>query len=292
MKELVSVVIPTYNRAKTIHRAIESVLNQTYKEIEVIVVDDCSKDNTADVVKKEFGRDLRVIFHKLEKNLGACVARNRGVQLSKGKYVAFLDSDDAFLPEKISKQIACIEKSNVSLCATDYTLINENGRVLVKTHPGTKEEVYSKLLYCNFITTGTLMGYRECFIEEPFDESLPRYQDWDLVLRLSKKYSFYFLQESTLLQYSQQISITTSTNHEKTLRALNTIYNKNLDGYKFDKKAYSQVHWLIGVHGLFVEGVHPYKHMMIGATHWRINFRRLGLILMSLFDKLVIDKKI
>lgn len=293
MKDLVSVVIPTYNREKTISRAIKSALCQTYKSIEIIVVDDCSNDNTERIVINEFAHDPRVTFHKLEKNQGACVARNVGVQISKGKFVAFLDSDDEFLPDKIAKQIEFIKKYNVSLCATDFTIIDNHGtETLVKTHPGTSKEVYNDLLYCNFITTGTLIGYRECFIEVQFDESLPRYQDWDLVLRLCKKYSFHFIQDSLLLQYTQAQSITKTTNHKKTLKALVTIYEKNREGFRTCRKAYGQINWLIGLHELFLDKTNPYRHMIIGAIYGRFKLKRFMIIILSLFNKSIIDRQI
>jgi glycosyltransferase involved in cell wall biosynthesis len=252
MKDLVSVVIPVYNREKTIVRAVKSVLNQTYKNIEVIIVDDCSSDNSRVVIENAFSENNNVRYICLEKNSGACVARNRGVQLSKGKYVAFLDSDDAFLPNKIEKQISCLCQTNAQLCATDYIRYRKDGsEEIVKTKSGSQEEVYNELLYCNFITTGTLLGYKECFVEVPFDESLPRYQDWDLVLRLSQKYTFCFLKENTLLQYFQPISITASTNHEKTIFALEKIFKNNEKQYQLNKKALGQICWLLGLHYLF-----------------------------------------
>lgn len=275
INNLVSVVIPTYNRENTISRAVRSVLNQTYDNIEIVIVDDCSNDHTEEVVKKEFGNNPKVLFHTLDRNSGACVARNKGVQLSHGEYIAFLDSDDEFQPEKISKQIACLERDGVSLCATDYTSFDKNGHEgIVKTHPGTRDAIYKELLYCNFITTGTLMGYRKCFIDVPFDETLPRYQDWDLVLRLAQKYKYHFLEESTLLQYYQPVSITASTNHVKTLSALNTVYYKNIEGYLSDKRAFAQIHWLMGIHKLFINRKDSYKDLWIGVIKNGFNLHR------------------
>ena len=145
MKDLVSVVIPVYNREKTIVRAVKSVLNQTYKNIEVIIVDDCSSDNSRVVIENAFSENNNVRYICLEKNSGACVARNRGVQLSKGKYVAFLDSDDAFLPNKIEKQISFLCETNAQLCATDYIRYRKDGsEETVKTKPGSQEEVYNE----------------------------------------------------------------------------------------------------------------------------------------------------
>lgn len=275
MKDLVSVVIPVYNREKTIVRAVKSVLNQTYKNIEVIIVDDCSSDNSRVVIENAFSENNNVRYICLEKNSGACVARNRGVQLSKGKYVAFLDSDDAFLPNKIEKQISFLCETNAQLCATDYIRYRKDGsEETVKTKPGSQEEVYNELLYCNFITTGTLLGYKECFVDVPFDESLPRYQDWDLVLRLSQKYTFCFLEENTLLQYFQPVSITASTNHEKTIFSLKTIYKKNSKGYLSCRKANAQINWLLGLHGLFVGEKNIYHNIWLGIYGDGFNIRR------------------
>lgn len=293
MKNLVSVIIPTYNREKTICRAIQSALTQTYDNIEVIVVDDCSTDNTIDVVKKEFHGEERVKVYKLEKNSGACVARNKGVQLSQGFFLAFLDSDDEFVPEKIAKQVIAINESKSSICASDYTIYYTDGSTKIeKTHPGSREEVYKELLYCNFVTTGTLFGYRECFDKVPFDESLPRYQDWDLVLRLCKHYKFCFIQETTLFQHYQHESISASTNHNKTLNALKVIYTKNIDGYRTNKRAYAQIHWLMGLHSLFVKGTSPYRHLFIGALYYELNWRRISIIVCSLFNKTIIHKNL
>ena len=290
MKPLVSVVIPTYNRARTIIRAINSVLCQTYDNVEVIVVDDCSQDDTENVIASEYGNNRRVMFHKLDHNSGACKARNIGVQLSHGEFVAFLDSDDEFLPDKLSKQIECIVKYNASLCASDYTIVYKDGsQSIIETKPGRKDQVLKDLLYCNYITTGTLIGYRSCFLEEPFDEILPRYQDWDLVLRLCQRFSIHLLRERTLVQYSQDVSITKSTNHEKTLRALKVVYNKNKKLYDKNKRAYCQIHWLMGIHEIFVAKHISYNDLWIGVTANGFNFHRF---LIYLYVKLGLTKMI
>lgn len=292
MNDLVSIVIPAYNRENTIERAVRSVLYQTYKNIEVIVVDDCSKDNTKSIVLNNFGNDNRVIYHCLEKNSGACVARNKGVELSNGKYIAFLDSDDEFVPNKIEIQVAKIRSTGAQMCATDYTIYHKDGsKGIVKTYNGTREEIYNELLYCNFITTGTLMGLRVCFLETPFDESQPRYQDWDIVLRLCQKYSFSFINESTLLQYYQPISITASTNHSKTLYALNVIYERNKEGYIANKRAYSQIHWLMGIHGMLTNNKSNFRDMWIGATANGINIKRLLIVVATRIGLLKIISK-
>lgn len=293
MNELVSVIIPVYNRESTIVRAIDSVLNQTYKNIEIIVVDDCSVDNTKGEILKKFGLNNRVRYFCLEKNSGACAARNQGVKMSRGRFLAFLDSDDIFLANKIEKQVTCILQNGAQLCATNYIRFDSAGnKQFILTKSGTRKEIYNQLLYCNFITTGTLFGYRECFIETPFDEALPRYQDWDLVLRLCQKYDFCFLIDNTLLQYYQPVSITASTNHAKTLFALDKIKERNLKGYADNKKANAQINWLLGIHSLYSSKLRL-KDLISGAFSDGFKLRRI-LIIVSFFVgfKKVLEKYI
>ena len=113
MQKLVSIVIPAYNRENIIRECLESVLNQTYKNIEIIVVDDCSDDNTVNVVNS-IG-DERIRCCKLQQNSGACFARNYGAALARGEYIAFQDSDDIWLPEKLEKQVKYLEKGNFDM---------------------------------------------------------------------------------------------------------------------------------------------------------------------------------
>lgn len=100
----VSIVIPTYNRARFLGRLVRSVLNQTYKNFEVIVADDASTDDTAEIIKTF--KDDRIRYIRHESNAGAAAARNTGIKASRGEYVAFQDSDDEWLPEKLEKQMA------------------------------------------------------------------------------------------------------------------------------------------------------------------------------------------
>ena len=98
--------MPAYNCENFISHAIDSVISQTYKNWELIVVDDCSIDRTAEIVKEYIKKDCRIQYYKLDKNSGAAMARNKAIELAKGKYIAFLDSDDIWFPEKLRKQIS------------------------------------------------------------------------------------------------------------------------------------------------------------------------------------------
>ena len=132
-EELVSIIMPAFNCGDFIGTTLDSVINQSYKNWEVIVVDDCSTDNTADVVQEYIKKDNRIKYHKLEKNSGAAVARNKAVDLAAGKYMAFLDSDDVWFPEKLTKQIGFMEENDYGFTCTSYTKIDEQGEYLNRT---------------------------------------------------------------------------------------------------------------------------------------------------------------
>ena len=132
MKNLVSIITPSYNSAKFIGKTIESVLDQIYQNWEMIVVDDVSLDNSSDIVEKYCKKDNRIRLIKLEKNSGAAVARNRAIEEAKGRYIAFLDADDMWKPEKLEKQIYFMQKNNYSFTYTAYEKIDENGVVFGK----------------------------------------------------------------------------------------------------------------------------------------------------------------
>lgn len=148
MEDLVSIIMPSYNTAKFISETIESVLAQTYTNWELIIVDDCSTDDT-DAVIRPYLADDRIRYIKNEKNSGAAVSRNRALREAKGKWIAFLDSDDLWLPEKLEKQIAFMEQNNCRFSYTNYIEIDENsvpnGRSVTGPKKITRHGMYN---YC------------------------------------------------------------------------------------------------------------------------------------------------
>ena len=126
MGELVSIIMPSYNTAKYIAESIQSVLDQTYKNWELIIVDDFSTDNTDEIVRP-FLVDERIHYLKNELNSGAAVSRNRALREAKGRWIAFLDSDDLWMPEKLEKQISFMETNDYSFSYTEYEEIDVNG---------------------------------------------------------------------------------------------------------------------------------------------------------------------
>ncbi|GEN49050.1 glycosyltransferase family 2 protein [Ligilactobacillus pobuzihii] len=139
--------MPTYNCADFISSAIDSVLNQTIKNWELIIVDDCSNDNTDLVVQNYQKSNSNINYIKLRKNSGAAVARTKGIYLSHGKYVAFLDSDDLWNERKLEKQIGFMQKNDVDFSCTGYGQIDENGNVLDKVFMPPKFINYHKALF-------------------------------------------------------------------------------------------------------------------------------------------------
>ena len=224
---LVSVIIPTYNRGRLILDSINSVLNQTYKNIELIVVDDCSTDDTEKTVKSI--DDSRIKYIKLEKNSGACVARNKGIEISRGEFIAFNDSDDLWLPEKINSQLDFLYENNaeISFCKMECRTPENN---FIHNFPNIEFDrkiSYKDLLKYNSASTQTIFGKSECFRNVMFDTRMPRLQDWDEVLRLSQKYRIFYQNEILVNTFFQKDSI--STHPEKAVLAMQKIFKKHKD---------------------------------------------------------------
>lgn len=187
---LVSVVIPMYNSGKYITPSIMSALNQTYKNIEVLVIDDCSKDNSVEVVEGLSKKDGRVRCFPLEKNGGAAVARNKGIKEARGRYIAFLDSDDLWASDKIEKQLALMneKKAVFAFCAYDY--VNENDEQ-IKGKIKIKEKIsYKDLLTKTFICTPAAIYDRLFYgdVEMPLRRTGQDYAFWMVLLKKADAY--------------------------------------------------------------------------------------------------------
>ncbi|MFH0897585.1 MAG: glycosyltransferase, partial [Candidatus Bathyarchaeota archaeon] len=195
----VSVVIPTYNRAHLIGRTIQSVLAQTYQDFEIILVDDCSTDNTEEVVQSFTDERLRYI--RLKENSGtAGVPRNRGIEESRGKYIAFLDSDDEWLPEKLEKQIDKFKSvsADVGLVYCGYACVSgKTGETLIECMPNGRGDVFKSAIEAT-LTVGSPAPLirQDCFQKAGlFDTELLGSEDWDMWIRLAKDYKFDFVPE-------------------------------------------------------------------------------------------------
>lgn len=229
---LISVIIPTYNRGRLILESVNSVLNQTYKNIELIVVDDCSTDDTKEII--ESIKDFRIKYIKLEKNSGACVARNKGIERATGEFIAFNDSDDLWIPEKINSQLDFLYENNaeISFCKMECRTPENN---FIHNFPNIEFDrkiSYKDLLKYNSASTQTIFGKTDCFKEIIFDATMPRLQDWDEVLRLSQKFSVFYQNKILVHTFFQKDSI--STHPEKAVLAMQKIFEKHKDAILSD----------------------------------------------------------
>lgn len=204
----ISVVIPAYNRAKTIRYCLDSVLAQTVSPLEVIVVDDCSTDETVEIVKSY--NDTRVRCVVLDKNSGAQAARNRGIKEAKGDWVAFQDSDDEWRPNKLEKQVKALSEVNFDPWTVVHTnatwLDSATGRQLpVELPPVEGENVYPLLLAMPApMFPGMLVSQAALEKVDFLDEKVPSYQEWDTSIRLAKYCRFIYLREPLFIYHLQE----------------------------------------------------------------------------------------
>ncbi len=246
---IVSVILPTYNRAHLIARAIRSVLDQTYHDFELIVVDDASMDNTKEVIMGFNDPRIRYIRHEL--NRGGSAARNTGINAAHGEYIAFQDSDDEWLPEKLEKQMRIFEKAStqVGVVYTGFYLIKDDSRMYM---PGQnikikKGNLHEELLNGNFVAADAVVIRKECFEKVGvFDESLPRLQDWELFIRISKYYIFDCIDEPLLNAFYSQDSI--SANQDAFFKASKLIIEKHIRTFKRNKYSLASWQYSIGFH--------------------------------------------
>jgi glycosyltransferase involved in cell wall biosynthesis len=206
----VSVVIPTYNRASTIKRAVASVLAQGFPIHEVIIVDDGSTDDTLELLS--FIKDSRIKIVKSPGRLGAPTARNLGVEASSGDWIAFQDSDDYWFGHKLERQFERLDQiPDAILCYCGLIQYYDGKLGFVPGENILKFEgsVYGELLKTSFISTQTIVVKRSAFLESGgFRPDMPRLQDWELVLRLAKMGSFCCALEPLVIVYSTPGNLT------------------------------------------------------------------------------------
>jgi glycosyltransferase involved in cell wall biosynthesis len=205
---VISVIIPTYNRAHVLKRAIDSVLRQTFQDIEIIIVDDASRDGTEKII--DIFNDKRILYIKHEERKGASAARNTGIEIARGEYVAFLDSDDEWLPEKLAKQIQVFNKSSQKLGLV-YTACMEieNSKQQRTVIPKCRGNIIENLLVNNCVGyIVTPLVRKECFTKAGlFDEQLPGSQDWDMWIRIAQYYEIDFVNDILVYVYPQRDGI-------------------------------------------------------------------------------------
>ncbi len=196
----VSVIIPSYNRAHTLPRALDSVLAQTRRADEIILVDDGSTDETEQLIKQNYPQ---VSYHKQE-NRGVSAARNQAIKQARGDWFALLDSDDAWLPEKLEKQLSLLaQQPEFKLIHSDEIWVRNGVRVnQMKKHAKTGGQIFQQCLPLCAISPSAAVIHRELFGEIGlFDETLPACEDYDLWLRITARYPVLYCEDALILKY-------------------------------------------------------------------------------------------
>ncbi|MFW6029416.1 MAG: glycosyltransferase family 2 protein [Halanaerobiales bacterium] len=238
---LVSVVMPAYNCKDFIGIALDSVINQTYKNWEVIVVDDCSTDNTDEVVQKYIMKDNRIKYCKLKKNSGAALARNKAVDLATGKYIAFLDSDDVWFPEKLSKQIDFMEENNYGFTCTSYTKIDEQGKYLNRTIVAKPKLDYNGVLKtCPGNSTVIYNADKLGIFKIP---DIKKRNDYVMWLQVIKKEKYLYGIEEPL--GSHRIRVEGISSNKKSLVGYHWKVYREIENLSLLKSSYLIVYWIV-----------------------------------------------
>lgn len=266
---LVSVIIPVYNRQDTIKEAIDSILEQSYKNLEIVVVDDCSKDQTVETVKAI--SDSRVRLIESDKNGGACVARNIGIDNAKGEIIAFQDSDDVWHTDKLQKSLAHMQEQNADFVFSAVFRYGEKGyseevRIVPSYNLNLEPSKLTKLLYLNCVSTQTIVAKREVFGDIRFDSRLPRFQDWDIAIQVVKNgYNVYYIDEPLVDCYVLGDSIT--SDDKKAADAMLIFEEKYKDDLERDRAAY---------HGFFERAAYRYEAAGMNGSRCFLNAYKSG----------------
>lgn len=251
-KALVSVVIPTYNRAKIISNALESVLSQTYTNLEIIVVDDASNDNTFEIVKKYQQENKNISYYYHNSNKGVSSARNLGIKKSQGQYIAFLDSDDQFVPNKIEYQLQVMRDKNVHFSLCNSYKIFTHGRKIIQF----KSDFFIKAEHViNLsipISASNIIISKNVTTDFCFDENLLTANDFDFVLRYVSRQRVLFISKPLSYIYRDLDGNRISTDYSKKIQGLHSIKN-NMRIYKLSKKQEKQLQCRLDLNiGLFL----------------------------------------
>ncbi|MBQ9657915.1 MAG: glycosyltransferase family 2 protein [Clostridia bacterium] len=238
---MTSIIIPTFNREKSIYKSVSSILNQTINDIEVIVVDDGSTDNTYEVISNI--HDDRIVYIKTN-HLGACNARNVGINLAKGEYIAFNDSDDEWFTTKLEEYLHIQRVYSPDFICSSVLSNSERGEGVIKGL-NIKSGFLKKSKTALGCSTQTFFGKKTVFEEESFDINMPRLQDYDLMIRLKKKFNIYYYNKVLVKQYIQNDSISMAKDKlQISLGLIEKKYSK-VDDWSYIKKDLSRFYSML-----------------------------------------------
>ncbi|TET98119.1 MAG: glycosyltransferase [Candidatus Stahlbacteria bacterium] len=282
-KPKVSVIIPTYNRANMIEETIQSVLNQTFQDFEIIIVDDASTDDTERIIKNIDDDRIRYLRH--ERNKGGSAARNTGIMKARGKYIALFDSDDVWVKEKLERQIDVIENSKLypGVVYSGVKYIDSNGRWKGTVVPFFKGNIHSYLLEENIVLGGgsTALIRKDCFDKAGlFDENFTSRHDLDLWIRIARKYNFDYVKTPLVYIRIHKNRITEDLNMKINSRKL--LFNKIYDELKRDRRKIARYFYETGILYLRVGNMAAGRRYLLKAFSTFPHFKTISALGVSL----------
>lgn len=224
---LVSVVIPAYNRGPRIGAAVRSVLTQTHTNVEVILVDDASTDNTSDVVERFVRESTRVYLLRHAVRMGAQAARNTGIRAARGEWIGFLDSDDQWLPESVSVRLRAATYKGVHVVHSECDVLRPGSAPQRFGVPATEGWAYKEMLRRpGPVFPGLLVSKKALDRIGLLDETIVSHQEWDLAIRLAQHYEFAFVREPTFI-YDCRSADTISGDLQRTAQGYEQVFAKH-----------------------------------------------------------------
>jgi glycosyltransferase involved in cell wall biosynthesis len=263
---LVSVIITTYNRADVLRRAVLSVINQTYKNIEIIIIDDASADATREVVSAIIDPRLKYVAH--HKNMGVSTARNRGIKESTGEYLAFLDDDDEWLPQKLASQLAVFKNNNLRIGLiytngfserTGDNIAGPNGLSAIAYDP--RKDAFFPLRLLISPPSSWILPRK--IVEEVgyFDERMHNsYDDGDYFVRVAFKHGVYFLNENLVIWHASKIHLNMISVNQ--IKNREYFLNKYSDRIKKDKIYLYRLYKVLGKDSLLIDRAKSRKYLL------------------------------
>lgn len=227
---LVSIIVPTYNVEKYIAQTIECVLSQTFTDWELVITDDCSKDSTVKIIEKYTQEDERIKLHLLSNNSGAAAARNNSIEKASGRFIAFLDGDDWWYPEKLEKQMRFIQETHCEFCFTAFEYADMNLNVIGVSHKPKKITYRDIKLGCNIGTPGVI--YDTLRIGKMYMPDMKVSEDWSLWIRIIEKTRSAYSINEPLWKY-RILSNSLSRNKIRLIKSNINVYSQILGYSKF-----------------------------------------------------------
>jgi len=241
-KNLISIITPTYNCEEYISETIESVLNQTYEQWEMIIVDDCSTDNTKKIIDKYSRDDKRIRYYPLNINSGAAIARTKAMELAEGEYMAFLDSDDLWIPCKLEKQLEFMKQNDYSFTCTAYEQIDQSGKLLNKIVKSIPKTNYNRLLLDCPVGNSTVM-YNVSNMGKFEVPNIRKRNDDALWLAMLKKETYIFGMTDVLMQY--RIRENSISNNKVSLIKYHWILYRNIEHLSVLRSIFHIGYWVL-----------------------------------------------